>query len=142
MVAAAGNMGRNNTAGTFGYGTISSPANHPQVITVGAMNDKLSPSRTDDVMTSYSSKGPTLIDHIVKPDLVAPGNRIVSLIAPGSALPKKAPEGSLGVRCERALVSTRSAPLLSAPGRPALWLSQPQGTTDAVTGQAPPVMEP
>lgn len=30
-------------------------------------------------MTSYSSKGPTAIDHIVKPDLVAPGNRVVSL---------------------------------------------------------------
>jgi len=35
--------------------------------------------RSDDVMTSYSSKGPTAIDHIVKPDLVAPGNRLVSL---------------------------------------------------------------
>ena len=25
-------------------------------------------------MTSYSAKGPTAVDHIVKPDIVAPGN--------------------------------------------------------------------
>ena len=29
--------------------------------------------------TSYSSKGPSAIDHIVKPDVVAPGNQIASL---------------------------------------------------------------
>jgi len=34
-------------------------------------------SRADDHIASYSSKGPTLFDHIVKPDLVAPGNRII-----------------------------------------------------------------
>ena len=32
-------------------------------------------------MASYSSKGPTLLDHVVKPDLVAPGNNVVSLLA-------------------------------------------------------------
>src|SRR5216683_1944079 len=37
VVVAAGNEGRNNTAGTHGYGTISSPGNDPYVITVGAM---------------------------------------------------------------------------------------------------------
>src|SRR5207237_3627669 len=35
----------------------------------------------DDNVTSYSSKGPTAVDHIVKPDLVAPGNKVVSLLA-------------------------------------------------------------
>src|SRR5205823_2443097 len=29
---------------------------------------------------------PTLVDHIVKPDLVAPGNNIISLMAPNSTL--------------------------------------------------------
>ncbi len=79
VVVAAGNDGRDNSAGTNGYGTITAPGNDPYVITVGAMNTKGTPDRADDVMTSYSSKGPTAIDHIVKPDLVAPGNRIVSL---------------------------------------------------------------
>ncbi len=79
VVLAAGNEGRNNTAGTNGYGTITAPGNDPYVITVGAMNTKGTPSRDDDVIASYSSKGPTLYDYIVKPDLVAPGNRIISL---------------------------------------------------------------
>ena len=38
-------------------------------------------TRTDDLIASYSSKGPTQIDHIVKPDVVAPGNQVVSLLA-------------------------------------------------------------
>jgi serine protease AprX len=42
------------------------------------------PSRGDDLMASYSAKGPTMIDHIVKPDLVAPGNRVVSTIGVGA----------------------------------------------------------
>jgi serine protease AprX len=79
VVVAAGNDGRDNSAGTDGYGTISAPGNDPYVITVGAMNTKNTPDRGDDVITSYSSKGPTAIDHIAKPDLVAPGNRVISL---------------------------------------------------------------
>jgi serine protease AprX len=84
VVVAAGNDGRDNSAGTDGYGTINAPGNDPFVITVGAMNTKATPGRSDDVPASYSSKGPTLIDHIVKPDLVAPGNRIVSLQTGGT----------------------------------------------------------
>ncbi|PYQ38677.1 MAG: hypothetical protein DMF77_23490, partial [Acidobacteria bacterium] len=34
--------------------------------------------------TTYSSRGPTALDLVAKPDLVAPGNRIVSLRAAGS----------------------------------------------------------
>ena len=81
VVVAAGNDGRDNTAGTSGYGTINAPGNDPYVITVGAMNTVGTPDRADDIMTSYSSKGPTMIDHIAKPDLVAPGNKVISLLA-------------------------------------------------------------
>src|SRR6201993_774128 len=79
VVVAAGNDGRTNYATYNGYGWITAPGNDPFVITVGAMNTRGTADRSDDVMTSYSSKGPTAIDHIVKPDLVAPGNRVVSL---------------------------------------------------------------
>jgi serine protease AprX len=51
------------------------------VITVGAMKTEETYTRTDDLIASYSSKGPTQIDHVVKPDIVAPGNRVVSLLA-------------------------------------------------------------
>jgi len=86
VVVAAGNSGRDNTLGTYGYGTITAPGNSPYVITVGAMNTVGTIARSDDKITSYSSKGPTAIDHIVKPDLVAPGNRIISLRDSGSTL--------------------------------------------------------
>jgi len=81
MVVAAGNHGRDNTFGNQGYGTITAPGNSPWVITVGATNTNHTASRSDDRITSYSSKGPTAIDRVVKPDLVAPGNRLISLLA-------------------------------------------------------------
>lgn len=79
VVVAAGNNGRDNSQGNSGYGTITAPGNDPYVITVGAMRTMGTPSRSDDLVASYSSKGPTVIDHIVKPDIVAPGNQVVSL---------------------------------------------------------------
>jgi len=84
VVVAAGNGGRDNSQETDGYATITAPGNDPYVITVGAMKTMGTPTRSDDLIASYSSKGPTLIDHIVKPDIVAPGNRVVSLLAPPS----------------------------------------------------------
>src|SRR5271165_4985828 len=77
VVVAAGNNGRDNSHSEQGYGTITAPGNDPYVITVGAMKSMNTPSRTDDLIASYSSKGPTSIDHIVKPDLVAPGNQVI-----------------------------------------------------------------
>jgi serine protease AprX len=86
VVTAAGNSGRDNSQHTDGYATIQAPGNDPQVVTVGATKTSGTATRLDDNIASYSSKGPTLIDHVVKPDLVAPGNRIVSLASPGSTL--------------------------------------------------------
>ena len=42
--------------------------------------------RADDVVAPFSSRGPTAIDRIAKPDVVAPGVGIESLSAPGSLL--------------------------------------------------------
>ena len=85
VVVAAGNEGRDNSVGNEGYGTITAPGNDPYVITVGAMKTLATYPRTDDLIASYSSKGPTQIDHIVKPDVVAPGNQVVSLLAKNSS---------------------------------------------------------
>ncbi|MDQ2776946.1 MAG: S8 family peptidase [Acidobacteriota bacterium] len=81
VVVAAGNDGRDNSMGTNGYGTITAPGNDPFVITVGAMKAMQTMGRTDDLIASYSSKGPTVIDYISKPDIVAPGNLVASLLA-------------------------------------------------------------
>jgi serine protease AprX len=90
VVIAAGNLGRN------GYGTILSPGDSPHSITVGAMKTEETYPRSDDLIASYSSKGPTYIDLTVKPDIVAPGNLVVSLLAPGSTLANAFPENIVG----------------------------------------------
>jgi serine protease AprX len=95
VVVAAGNEGRNNSQGTDGYATISAPGNDPYVITVGAMKTMGTSLRGDDQIASYSSKGPTLMDHFVKPDLVAPGNRIISLLATNGSLVNMFPQNSI-----------------------------------------------
>ena len=92
VVVAAGNSGRDNSMGTRGYGTIAAPANDPYVITVGATDMNNTFTRTDDAIASYSSKGPTMLDHVVKPDLVAPGNSVVSLIDPTGTLSDNNPK--------------------------------------------------
>jgi serine protease AprX len=86
VVVAAGNSGRDNSMGTNGYGTIAVPGNDPYVITVGATSTNGTMTWVDDKIASYSSKGPTLIDHVVKPDIIAPGDKVVSLRAANTTL--------------------------------------------------------
>ncbi|MEP7039766.1 MAG: S8 family serine peptidase, partial [Acidobacteriota bacterium] len=88
VVAAAGNEGK-NVLGQKLYGHIHSPGNDPSALTVGAVNTMQTDSRSDDVMATFSSHGPTrsfytdsrdvkVYDNAMKPDLVAPGNKVVS----------------------------------------------------------------
>jgi subtilisin family serine protease len=86
VVTSAGNLGQYNGNGVNGYGTIKSPGNDPFALTVGAVNMKETTTRADDVVASYSSKGPSALNQIVKPDLVAPGNRIGSALATGTTI--------------------------------------------------------
>ena len=73
VVVAAGNWGKDAQGRTI-YGGILSPANSPRVITVGATNTFQTNARSDDAVATYSSRGPTLVDGIAKPDLVPPGH--------------------------------------------------------------------
>ena len=95
VVVAAGNDGRDNSQGENGYGTINAPGNDPAVITVGAMKTMFTVTRADDLIASYSSKGPTTYDNIVKPDVVAPGNLMVSVLAPNSWLSANYPQNDV-----------------------------------------------
>jgi serine protease AprX len=85
VVASAGNNGV-SADGVPILGGIMSPGNSPFAITVGALNTQGTVVRSDDTLATYSSRGPTRYDFGVKPDLAAPGNRIVSLEANGSYL--------------------------------------------------------
>src|ERR1700728_1828807 len=93
VVVAAGNNGRYQP--TDGYATVTSPGNDPYVITVGAMKPMGTPTRVDDLIASYSSKGPTVVDAVVKPDVVAPGNLLTSLEAQNSTLYNELPSNQV-----------------------------------------------
>ncbi|MGD1079336.1 MAG: S8 family serine peptidase [Candidatus Sulfotelmatobacter sp.] len=86
VVVAAGNYGRLNVGGNNGFGTVTAPGNDPLVLTVGATKSNGSSYASGETKASYSSKGPTTYDHVAKPDIMAPGNDIVSLAAPGATL--------------------------------------------------------
>jgi serine protease AprX len=85
VVASAGNRGK-SPDGHAVLGTVTSPGNSPFAITVGALNMWGTADRGDDTVTTYSSRGPTAFDFLIKPDVVAPGNKIVSLEADGGFL--------------------------------------------------------
>jgi subtilisin family serine protease len=91
VVVAAGNAGRSDTNVPV-LGGIASPGNSPYAITVGAIDTKGTASRSDDTVASYSSRGPTKFDHAVKPDVAAPGHRVVSLEAVSSYIPSAYPQ--------------------------------------------------
>lgn len=90
VVASAGNYGV-TSQGAPVLGGITSPGNSPYAITVGAIDTAGTVTRSDDTVAPYSSKGPTRYDMAVKPDIVAPGTRIVSLEAQGSYLARNYP---------------------------------------------------
>jgi serine protease AprX len=94
VVAAAGNFG---SSPYETYGSISCPGNDPTVITVGSANTHQTDQRGDDTVNFFSSRGPTRgyqldasgnkqYDNLLKPDLVAPGNRIISVQSAGCTL--------------------------------------------------------
>jgi len=134
VVAAAGNYGRDQYGNTA-YGGITAPGNAPWVLTVGASSHMGTIDRADDTMAAFSSRGPTAIDRIAKPDLVAPGVGTESLSNPNSSF-----------------YTSKSAYLLNGtvqtPYLPYLSLSGTSMATPVVTGtvalmlQANPTLTP
>src|SRR5947209_4965863 len=108
VVAAAGNNGK-DSSGQKQYGIIHCPGNEPSALTVGAANTFGTDSRSDDTVTTYSSRGPTRsywtdssgthhYDNLVKPDIIAPGNKIISAEADNNYLVTQNPTRDPGVR--------------------------------------------
>jgi serine protease AprX len=78
VLVSAGNVGLEKKNGDTGYTGITSPGNAPSAITVGAAMHQATVERSDDVVAPYSSRGPSWFDAYAKPDVVAPGHRLLS----------------------------------------------------------------
>jgi serine protease AprX len=105
VVAAAGNRGPDD-------GTITKPGDDPFVLTVGAADVRGTSARRDDVVASFSSRGPT-VDGVAKPDVVAPGISIVSLRAPGSWADLDRPEARVGSAYFKGTGTSQAAAVVS-----------------------------
>jgi len=113
VVAAAGNMGRTDD-GRPVVGGIIAPGNTPSVLTVGAVNTRGTAQRSDDIMATYSSRGPTAIDGVLKPELVAPGNRIVAAAAEGSYLATTYPDRVVRAKSQSAYIELSGTSMAAA----------------------------
>ncbi|WP_332306766.1 S8 family serine peptidase [Saccharomonospora xinjiangensis] len=78
FVVAAGNMGTEMSVG--------SPGSADAALTVGAVTK-------DDALAGFSSRGPRVGDHAIKPDVTAPGADIVAARAEGTQLGEPAGDG-------------------------------------------------
>jgi serine protease AprX len=119
------------SAGNSGVGALYPPANDPFVITVGAVDDKGTADVNDDVMPVFSAYGNTS-DGFAKPDLVAPGKGIVSLLGNGGGvIPTQHPANRVDNTYFRMSGTSTSAPMVA--GAVALLLEdEPNLTPDQV----------
>jgi serine protease AprX len=126
VVAASGNTGPARD-------TVTSPGIDPYAITVGATDDLGTLTTLDDTLAFFSGWGTA--DSNAKPDLVAPGRRIVSLRAVGSTLdtlfPDRVVTAANGATYLRLTGTSMSTPVVA--GAVALLLEhRPNLTPDQV----------
>src|SRR5437016_4804457 len=95
------------------------PANDPYVITVGATDDQGTASTADDALASFSSYGVTQ-DGFTKPDVVAPGRRIITTLAPNSSFALNYPSFMVGTQYIQLTGTSVAAPVVS--GAAALYI--------------------
>jgi len=132
VVVAAGNSGHLGDAGT-----ISKPGDDPLVVTVGAVDDRGTATRGDDLVPGFTAQGPVLEGtdgdtfRVDKPDVAAPGVGLVSLTSPGSHIEETAPPSTVGVAGYRRGSGTSQAAAVVS-GAVALLLERRAWTPDQV----------
>ncbi len=122
VVAAAGNAGP-------GSGTVGTPGVDPLVVTVGATDDLGSLGVSDDVLGWFSSWNMPSASGGAKPDLVAPGRKLVSERVPGSAIDQLYPDrvtvAGNGATMTRLTGTSQATPVVA--GTAALMLAHMPG---------------
>jgi serine protease AprX len=120
VVAAAGNDGSALDAVSY------APGNDPYVITVGGLDHRGTRSRDDDVLAPWSSRGVSQ-DGVRKPEVLAPGLRLVSTLAIGSDFEKLCRRCIVGRQYFRLSGTSMSTAVVS--GVAALMLQENPGMT-------------
>ena len=123
VVAAAGNDGPEK-------GTVNSPGSGPTVLTVGALDDRGNTEPADDEVAPWSSQGPTAAG-FAKPDVVAPGEHVVSTVSPDSTIATTYPNALIPPSYIRGGGSSQATAVTSG-GVALLLQARPRLTPDQV----------
>jgi serine protease AprX len=108
VVASAGNKGP-----VSGYNTVkAAPANDPFIITVGASDEHGSADISNDKLSSFSAHG-TTVDGFSKPEIIAPGTDIISILGPGNWIPEHPDHVVMNGEYFRLSGTSMSAPMVT-----------------------------
>jgi serine protease AprX len=128
VVASAGNYGSERGAS----GVLFAPANDPFVITVGAADLGSAPGGADDSNAPWSAHGRTP-DGFLKPDLGAPGRRLIGPVSPGATMALEHPERVVARGYMRMSGTSFAAPIVAGAAAQ-VFAVHPEWTPDQVKG--------